>query len=487
MRSILRSFLRTSKSVARDVDPRQGNDTHNSANRADTVGLNFLVLERKLTGSKVTYVFVITIMTIGAGTCKRRGLRVLALYNASCERNYISGRFATYARNNQLLDMTELKEDSGEIVALIWTCPGLGRLGRYKQRTIFWVAPEAVFDVLFGPEKNFNALPHHTGQFDEGIKAGQLTREIPPMSFETGVDEGFLLPVNTSTTADDKLPAVLMPTLTEIQAQLDYNSQKDIEYERMSELNNGRIALMHLESSESFENANEGDSLLASPPASDNGASWHEAGSSTKHPSKRSYSLRSEQISSGEVKADERRRKSLKSETGSMSMPYRRSASEDPSSNTYPTKLPCLQSDEFLSRIDDRQKDIGFSSTAIALAAQGSSVEPYPSPPPSTRLHDASSEAVKVEISASVGRGNSEPHQRLDGRGLQEPSRKKELREKRIKTKNSIGKKNRLSKGSLHFPNLSFDQYWTLDLESGEYFHEDERTGERLLYKPPPP
>src|SRR5438270_3212358 len=154
-------------------------------------------------------------MTRGAGTCGRQGLRRLALYNASCERNYISGRFATYARSNQLLDLSELKEDSGETVALIWTCPGLGR---YNKRTKLWVAQDAVFDVLFGLENNFNALLH---QFSEGIKAGNLAREIPPISFETGVDEGFLLQV-TLTTANAKPPAVLMPTLTEIRALLDH-------------------------------------------------------------------------------------------------------------------------------------------------------------------------------------------------------------------------------------------------------------------------
>ncbi len=81
----------------------------------------------------------------------------------------------------------ESTEENREIVALVWS-PGLGRLGQYEQCTIFWVAPDAVFDVLFGAEKNFNALPNHIYQFDEGIEAGHLKKEITPMSFEIGID-----------------------------------------------------------------------------------------------------------------------------------------------------------------------------------------------------------------------------------------------------------------------------------------------------------
>ena len=38
-----------STAVACNVDPQHSNDTNNSMNRVDTVGLNFLILEQELT------------------------------------------------------------------------------------------------------------------------------------------------------------------------------------------------------------------------------------------------------------------------------------------------------------------------------------------------------------------------------------------------------------------------------------------------------
>jgi hypothetical protein len=196
--------------------------------------------------SQTTYVFPVT---IGYGNTVSK---VLALYNASCKHNYISGWFVEYAKKNQLLDSPN-SDEHRDVVTLVWRCAGLGRLGRYRQRTMFEVAPKADFDILFGPEENTNSSSSKADQFDKGIQEGHMTRKIPKISFESGIDSGFLVPVKQSSPDSTDSEGNPAPTLAEIKAQLDSNPRKDLAYARMSEqVTGGCIEAIALESEPSW-------------------------------------------------------------------------------------------------------------------------------------------------------------------------------------------------------------------------------------------
>jgi hypothetical protein len=97
-------------------------------------------------------------------------VEALALYNEACTYNYISRRFA----RDQLQTQPNEPSDDGDCT-LVWACEGLRR---YEQRTVFWIAPDADFDLLFGPEDNLNTQSE-SNQFDCGIESGILSKEFP--------------------------------------------------------------------------------------------------------------------------------------------------------------------------------------------------------------------------------------------------------------------------------------------------------------------
>lgn len=515
MRSFTKSVLQFFK-IATPAAPENGkhNDATNMVvDRIDTaneVYLPFNPQRSSINRFKITYVFVITIIRpdalmttdLNPGKTKAGSRTVLALYNASCERNYISGRFAAYARENHLVD----KERKG-IVALVWTCPGLGHSGRYKQRTIFWVAQDAAFDVLFCPENNNNVSINHAGQFDKGIEAGHLMKEI---SFEAGVHRGFLLPVYTSTETNSSCSSTLMPTLSQIRAQLDNNIEKESEYEMQSELNVGRVTQMHIGSFDTTETSNERNSLLASSPLSDNDASWYPAHWPPNIPSKRSFSLRSEQVSRKDEEECERLPKVRKSRNGSISASSTRSLDGKPMSENHrsesPAKYTHRRSELRLSHIDDichleshqeaqtpsnPTEDIDSSLTLAVDVDIRHSTFVYPSPTTSTHFQEPGSELGErlspVKDRYCIDQRHSQLLNLITINSFDPQSANtRQLGEKRTKSKISRHR-NRLSRNSLHVPSPTFDDYWTLDTGSGGYYHQDIQTGKRSWYRPPRP
>jgi hypothetical protein len=171
----------------------------------------------------------------GADYQQPREVEALALYNEACTCNYISRRFA----RDQLQVQTNEPSDDGDCT-LVWACEGLGR---YEQRTVFWIAPDADFDLLFGREDDFNNRSE-SNQFNCGIQSGILSKEFPrrepPKSFQGGINDEFLLPVERSNTFD---PAgrSRMPSLAEIKkqlaAQLGCSLERKLKHNRRRALN----------------------------------------------------------------------------------------------------------------------------------------------------------------------------------------------------------------------------------------------------------
>jgi hypothetical protein len=137
----------------------------------------------------------------------------VALYNESCNYNYISARFAQYLLRNLGRDIDDVDGD----FTLVWVCEALGR---YQQRNIFWIAKEAHFDLLFGYEKDFNTPENQDNQFQCGINNGTLKMEFPRKSFQGGIQEDYLLPMGTSSNGFDGNLGFRMPSLVDIKLQL---------------------------------------------------------------------------------------------------------------------------------------------------------------------------------------------------------------------------------------------------------------------------
>jgi hypothetical protein len=171
----------------------------------------------------------------GADYQQPREVEALALYNEACTCNYISRRFAT----DQLQVQTNESCDDGDCV-LVWACKGLGR---YEQQTVFWIAPNADFDLLFGREDDFNNQSE-SNQFNCGIQSGILSKEFPrrepPKSFQGGINDEFLLPVERSNTSDSAGRS-RMPSLAEIKsqlaAQLGCSPERKLKHKRRRALN----------------------------------------------------------------------------------------------------------------------------------------------------------------------------------------------------------------------------------------------------------
>jgi hypothetical protein len=181
-----------------------------------------------------TYAFLLRIVK-GADYQQPHEVEALALYNEACTCNYISRRFA----RDQLQVQTTEPSDDGDCV-LVWACE---RLGRYEQRTVFWIAPDADFDLLFGREDDC-INRSESNQFDSGIESGILSKEFPrrepPKSFQGGINDEFLLPVERSNTFNSAGKS-RMPSLAEIKkqlaAQLGCSPERKLKHKRRRALN----------------------------------------------------------------------------------------------------------------------------------------------------------------------------------------------------------------------------------------------------------
>lgn len=161
----------------------------------------------------VTYAFLLTIVCNSTSDYNEKDdIETVALYNESCNLNYISARFAR--EKLHILDPSS-KDECDK--TLVWVCRGLGR---YEQRTVFLIAPNADFDLLFGYEEDFNVMPDQDDQFQRGIAKNVLSKNPPRVSFKTGVDAGFMLPLQQSASTSESLGRHRIPTLAEINEQL---------------------------------------------------------------------------------------------------------------------------------------------------------------------------------------------------------------------------------------------------------------------------
>jgi hypothetical protein len=124
----------------------------------------------------------------------------------------------------------ELKPAIGR-VDLSWRCLGLGP---YKQRTTFYIAPNASFDVLFGQETE--SLQKGKFSWDAAISKGAMksfkskkggeslisstesgkpARQSSCLSFEQGIRNGILIPVDADVDHADE--AGLRPSIAELE------------------------------------------------------------------------------------------------------------------------------------------------------------------------------------------------------------------------------------------------------------------------------
>jgi hypothetical protein len=114
------------------------------------------------------------------------------------------------------------ENDSERTISLDWEYKALGR---YQQRTVFTIAPEARFRVLFGPENNENGQTQQPDLFENRIKSGELKTEIPKISFQQGIEEGIMQRVALASASvaelEEEEPAAQIFSLAELEPQLD--------------------------------------------------------------------------------------------------------------------------------------------------------------------------------------------------------------------------------------------------------------------------
>jgi hypothetical protein len=172
----------------------------------------------------------------GASYQHAEQIETVALFNESCNRNYVSSQFA---KNRLRILDNSTEEDVDGDCWLVWVCEGLGR---YQQRTVFWIAKDADFDLLFGYEQNQNTSDHQNQQFQNGINNGTLTTELPRWkSFQGGIKDDFLLPVGRVPDGDYLSGSPRMPSLADIKGQLAVqlgsSSERKRQHDREKALN----------------------------------------------------------------------------------------------------------------------------------------------------------------------------------------------------------------------------------------------------------
>jgi hypothetical protein len=171
----------------------------------------------------------------GASYQHAEPIETVALFNESCNRNYVSSQFA---KNRLRILNNNTEEDVDGDCWLVWVCEGLGR---YQQRTVFWIAKDADFDLLFGYEQNQNTPNHQNQQFQNGINNGTLKTELPRWkSFQGGIKDDFLLPVGRVADEDYLSGSPRMPSLADINqlvVQLGSSSERNRQHDKEKALN----------------------------------------------------------------------------------------------------------------------------------------------------------------------------------------------------------------------------------------------------------
>jgi hypothetical protein len=171
----------------------------------------------------------------GASYQHAEQIETVALFNESCNRNYVSSQFA---KNRLRILNNNTEEDVDGDCWLVWVCEGLGR---YQQRTVFWIAKDADFDLLFGYEQNQNTPDHQNQQFQNGINNGTLKTELPRWkSFQGGIKDDFLLPVGRVGDENYLSGSPRMPSLADINqlvVQLGSSSERKQQHDKEKALN----------------------------------------------------------------------------------------------------------------------------------------------------------------------------------------------------------------------------------------------------------
>ncbi|KAM3066542.1 hypothetical protein ACMFMG_002256 [Clarireedia jacksonii] len=181
---------------------------------------------------KTTYAFPVKI--VGAASCNlTQEIEVQALYNDTCNYNYVSARFAQIHLGMKKSDGDTTEGQLEGDCTLIWQCSGLSR---YKQRTVFWIVPDAKFDLIFGhDDEDFNPrFKTNRDQFRQGVRSGFLKKgpaTVGKRSFQgaiSGFDQYFRRNTiverptiaESSTVNDNALKPCPVFTLEEIQEQI---------------------------------------------------------------------------------------------------------------------------------------------------------------------------------------------------------------------------------------------------------------------------
>ena len=171
----------------------------------------------------------------GASYQHAEQIETVALFNESCNRNYVSSQFA---KNRLRILNNNTEEDVDGDCRLVWVCEGLGR---YQQRTVFWIAKDADFNLLFGYEQNQNTPDHQNQQFQNGINNGTLKTELPRWkSFQGGIKDDFLLPVGRVADENYLSGSPRMPSLADINqlvVQLGSSSERKQQHDKEKALN----------------------------------------------------------------------------------------------------------------------------------------------------------------------------------------------------------------------------------------------------------
>ena len=465
---------------------------------------------------QVTYVFPIFIQA-AASDEHEQNTPAVALYNAALPRNYISGPFA---------EKLGYKSGSRRTICLVWACKALGR---YRQRTVFCVAPDARFDILFGPEDNDNVQQPQLDLFQNGIKSGELKTEFASgkISFQKGIEEGIMQRVAQSSASNNQLVETEVGfqiwTLAELENQVDTDPQKELEYKQQQDLNYGRADFPF--KSQADESGSEMPSRTSSPiPVPRRHASLGDdeslkAGSLGKAGSKRSHSERNDEESES-VDADfvlSARSPKLRSLRALSVEPALPSVAPPVLGGLEPHRIHRKKSSRNNRRISQQSFEVIYN-TAPQLDAcvpnrlgepvildRRPSLNSAPSLQP--LVEDDGRGKVLDDENNALPQGNIpssnlyiSPPASCSGEDLAVPLPENDAADqaassKRQQARSDLKKRNRKSKGDLsidwaahvsHLTTQDGSEYWAWDTETRRYFHLDTVTGKKSWYLPPP-
>jgi hypothetical protein len=437
---------------------------------------------------------------------------VLALYNESCSCNYISARFV---REELQMDETE-----GDLV-LVWVCKGLGR---YEQRSVFWIAPNADFDLLFGQEDEFNSRHQEETQFNYGIESGILSKDLsstkqrkePRKSFQGGINDEFLLPVERSSTrrSTGKSP---MPSLAEIKiqlaAQLDCSSERRLQHKKRRALN--IFDPRYIFTAEDLINSKASEGTIPPTISIQDIPESDQTETIERIVRRNSAPLASDSTFKGNkrIHSEEHNSPSNTADRCPKSPKVRNRTARPMSTNLSLDHT----FDHFLGEISKTATEpfVGHESTKIISVVQNINTQPIQedlvqnsnkdqplnasigSPPDdilfscmdrgiSANLkipHDSSSISLSSQHSDTLERNEndiSQLLQSLDSTSAIKTSGKK------TKGKRRKNGKSKISKDVKDWTNMKFDDFWTKDEVVNNWYHFDQLTQKTIWYDPPP-